>query len=163
MTSEDQRNDQDLKDPVLGRLGEGAELAPARRAALLERIAPAQAGASRRRARIIRLSWGALAAAAAILVAAVVLWPERREPISPTELFADLFGPLPQIATAGATTTAPAQEESSPFGAVLSAFWGDLEGPLTIAVNAIEAPRALASVEPAGRMTPANPDSGKEN
>ena len=164
MNGEREQTAEDLREPMFDGLGEAAGLDPARRAALLERIVPARAEAPRSRARILYLSWGALAAAAAVIVAVLVLWPEHREPIPPTEIFACLLGPLTEMTATGASTGAPAPEDASPMDAVVSAFWSDLEGPLAIGMDALEAPRALVSVEPPGQVTSANrPDVRKEN
>ncbi len=164
MNGEHEQTADDLREPMFNRLGDGATIGPARRAALLERIVPARADASRARARILHLSWGVLAAAAAVIVAVVVLWPEQREPIPPTEIFAYLLGPLTEMTATSASTGMPAQEDGSPVDAVVSAFWSDLEDPLAIGMDALEAPRALASVESAGQAASANhPPERKEN
>ena len=164
MNGEHEQTAEDLREPVFDGLGEAAGLDPARRAALLERIVPARAEAPRSRARILHLSWCALAAAAAVIVAVVVLWPEQREPIPPTEIFAYLLGPLTEMTATSASTDTPAQEDGSPVDAVVSAFWSDLEDPLAIGMDALEAPRALASVESAGQAASANhPAERKEN
>jgi len=164
MNGEREQTAEDLREPMFDGLGEAAELDPARRAALLERIVPARAEAPRSRARIRHLSWGALAAAAAVIVAVLILWPEHREPIPPTEIFAYLLGPLTEMTATGASAGAPALEDGSPTDAVVSAFWSDLEGPLAIGMDALAAPRALASVESAGQAASANhPAERKEN
>ncbi len=164
MKGEHEQTDDDLREPMFDGLGKAAGLDPDRRAAILERIVPARAEAPRSRARILHLSLGALAAAAAVIVAVVVLWPEQREPIPPTEIFAYLLGPLTEMTATSASAGAPAQEDGSPVDAVISALWSDLEDPLAIGMDAIEAPRAFASAEPAGQKTAANhPPERKEN
>jgi hypothetical protein len=51
-----------------------------------------------------------------------------------------------------------------PLGNVLSALWGDLQGPVAVGLNALEAPRAAAAVESTGRTTPKNlTNPAKEN
>jgi hypothetical protein len=164
MNGEREQTADDLREPMFDGIGEAAGLDPARRAALLERIVPARAEAPPSRARILHLSWGALAAAAAVIVAVVVLWPEHREPIPPTEVFAYLLGPLTEMTAAGASAGEPAPEDASPMDAVVGAFWSDLEGPLAVGMDALEAPRALAAVESAGQAASANhPPERKEN
>jgi hypothetical protein len=156
MTAEREATDDDLREPLFDGLGDGAAIDPARRAALLERIASARAAATRPRARILYLSGGALAAAAAAVLAVIVLWPGQRVSIPPTEIFSYLLGPLTEMTAAGTVTGAPAQETGSPTDAVVGAFWSDLEGPLAISRDALEAPRALVPVEPAGQGTSTN-------
>ncbi|KPJ74040.1 MAG: hypothetical protein AMS14_05915 [Planctomycetes bacterium DG_20] len=156
MTAERQATDEDLREPLFDGLGDGAAMDPARRAALLERVVSARAAAMRRRPRILYLSGGVLAAAAAAVLAVLVLWPEDRVSIPPTEIFAYLLGPLTEMAAAGAITGAPPQENGLPTDAVVEAFWSDLEGPVAIGMDALEAPRALVSVEPTGPEASAN-------
>ena len=164
MTAEREGTDEDLREPLFDGLGDTAAIDSARRAALLERIVSARARAARPRRRILYLSGGALAAAAAAAVlAAVVFWPGHRVSIPPTEIFAYLLGPLTEMTAASTITGAPVQETGLPTDAVVGAFWSDLEGPLAIGMDALEAPRALVSVEPAGQGTSANhPTTRKE-
>jgi len=156
MTAEREGTDEDLREPLFDGLGDTAAIDSARRAALLERIVSARARAARPRRRILYLSGGALAAAAAAVLAAVVLWPGQRASIPPTEIFAYLLGPLTEMTAASTITGTPVQETGLPTDAVVAAFWSDLEGPLAIGMDALEAPRALVSVEPAGQGTSAN-------
>lgn len=155
MNHEPEATDLDLGDPVLERLGQGADLAPARRAALLERLAPAAARAPRRRRWIIPVSL--VTAAAAVVVVALLAWPARRyDPIPPTAIFADLLGPVADMETPTAPA-APVQDESSPLNDVLAALWSDLEGPVAIAMDAFEAPKSLIPAKSAVPETPAHP------
>jgi hypothetical protein len=140
-----------LENTMRGHLGAAAAIEPARRASLVAQIAPVR----RRRAHwAVRWSWVPAAAAAAI-VAAVLLWPARPHvpPVSVTQVFGDLLGPL---ADAAQTRPLPTPAASSPtnqedplgLNAVLTSIWGDLEDPLRIGLDAMEAPRAAAAVEP---------------
>ena len=146
----------------LRRLGGDAAVAPARRAALVERIAPARKRQARPLVRMLRWSWP-VAAAAAVVVAVVLLWPApaRHAPVSVTEIFGDLLGPLAEakapevsVPAPGATLeTAVSDTAVDLLGLndVFAAVWGDLEGPLTIALDAMEAPRAAAAVRPSAK------------
>ena len=129
-------------------LGAGATLERQRRSALVDRIVAAPGQATRGRSRVLRWSWAPLAAAAAIILAVVFLWPAQpREPILPTQILGDLLGPLASMSPASAepTPVPQAADDSSPLGSVLTSFWGDLEGPVSIGLAAMEAPRAAAS------------------
>ena len=127
----------------------GAALDAARRSALMEKIAGSPCGAGRR-ARLARWSWAPLAAAAAIVLAVVLTWPPApRTPILPTELFGDFLGPLAEISPPPDVAPA-APSESSTTEDVLGAFWADFEGPLSVALGAMEAPRAAARGGPSG-------------
>ena len=163
MTRPNEPAEADLRDPLLARLGEGADLTPVHRQRLLERLAPA-APARRSRPWALRLAWGA-AAAAAVLVAVVGLWPARVEPIPPTDLLGALFGPLPEMVGSPSSEPAAAEAEAaSPVTSALAVIWDDLEGPWSIAARAIEAPRALLdeTVSPPAPAGEANP-TRKEN
>jgi len=160
MTRPTDPTDADLRDPVLARLGEGADLPPERRRALLDRIAPAGA-APRPTVRRLRLRWVGAAAAAALVAAVVGLWPTEPEPVSPTDLLGDLLGPLPRMADA----QTPTREEQEPslLADALAAVWDDLEGPLTIASEAVTASRALFPEEPSEPAPAGGPDVTEEN
>ncbi len=153
MTGEHERIDE-LREPMFNGLGDGAAMEAGRRAALVERIVAAQAGAARPRRRALFLSAGALAAAAVVL-AAIVFWPQQRPPIPPTEIFTYLLGPLTEM-TATADGGSAVQEYGSAAEAVFGAVWSDLEVPLAIGMDALEAPQALMSVEPAGHSASVN-------
>lgn len=158
MTGEHERIDE-LREPMFNGLGDGAAMEAGRRAALVERIVAAQAGAARPRRRALFLSAGALAAAAVVL-AAIVFWPQQRPPIPPTEIFTYLLGPLTEMtATTGGGSAV--QEDGSAAEAVFGAVWSDLEIPLAIGMDALEAPQALVSVEPAGHSASVNHPSEK--
>jgi len=129
-------------------LGAGATLERRRRSALVDRIVAAPVQAARGRSRVLRWSWAPLAAAAAIILAVVFLWPAQpREPILPTQILGDLLGPLASLSPAPAEPAPSPQtaEDSSPLGSVFESFWGDLEGPVSIGLAAMEAPRAAAT------------------
>ena len=163
MTAEREGTDEALREPLFHGLGDGAAMDPARRAALVERIVRPQGAAARLRRRILYLSGGALAAAAAAVLAVIVLWPGHRVSIPPTEIFAYLLGPLTEMTATSTLTGVPVQETGLPTDAVVAAFWSDLEGPLAIGRDALEAPRALVPAEPAGQGTSANhPTTRKE-
>ena len=153
MTGEHERIDE-LREPMFNGLGDGAAMEAGRRAALVERIVAAQAGAARPRRRALFLSAGALAAAAVVL-AAIVFWPQQRPPSPPTEIFTYLLGPLTEM-TATADGGSAVQEDGSAAEAVFGAVWSDLEVPLAIGMDALEAPQALMSVEPAGHSASVN-------
>ncbi len=153
MTGEHERTD-DLREPMFNGLGDGAAIEAGRRAALVERIVAARGRAKRPRRRALFLSAGALAAAAVVL-AAIVFWPQHRPPIPPTEIFTYLLGPLTEM-TATADSGSAVQEDESAAEAVFGAVWSDLEGPLAIGMDALEAPQALMSVEPAGHSASVN-------
>ena len=129
-------------------LGAGAAIDAARRAALMEKIAGSPCAAGRRTRRLVRWSWAPLAAAAAIVLAVVLTWPPApRTPMLPTELFGDFLGPLAGISPPPDIAPA-APGESSTTEDVLGAFWADFEGPLSVALGAMEAPRAAARPAP---------------
>jgi len=150
----------DLRDPMLERLGEGAEVPADRRRALVDAIAGAPTPLPRRRRRR-GVWWIAAAAAAAAVVVGVALWPARPDPIPPTALLGDLLGPLPNLAP---SEPAPAESEQRglPTSGALDAVWQDLEGPLAIVVQAVEAPRAVFNEEPSAPAPAGGPDR-KEN
>jgi hypothetical protein len=113
----------------------------------MEKIAGSPSGAAigRRSRRLLRWSWMPLAAAAAIILAVVLAWPPApRTPILPTELFGDFLGPLAEISPPEENIAPAAPAESSTTEDVLGAFWADFEGPLSVALGAMEAPRAAA-------------------
>jgi hypothetical protein len=161
MTRAHEPTDADLRDPLLERLGDGADPTPARREALVDRIASTAAPAPPRR----RLGawWIAIGAAAAAAIAAgVALWPAQPEPIPPTALFSDLLGPLPNLA---APAPAPEEPEASalPGSDALAAVWRDLQDPLAIVAQAVEAPRALLDNEPSSPAPVGGSDVTEEN
>ncbi|MEA3367762.1 MAG: hypothetical protein U9R68_06590 [Planctomycetota bacterium] len=162
MTRANESTDADLHDPLLERLGEGADLPLDRRRTLVDRIAAAPAAQQPARRRLGVWWVAAAAAAAAAVVAGVTLWPARPEPISPTALVGDLLGPLPNLA---ATTPAPPepQQRASPTSDALTLVWEDLEDPLAIIAQAVEAPRALLFEEPSEPAPAGGPDVTKEN
>ena len=119
----------------------GAAIDAGRRSALMEKIAGSPSAG--RRTRLARWSWAPLAAAAAIVLAVVLAWPQPpRTPILPTELFGDFLGPLAKISAPDIAPAAPS--EGATTDDVLGAFWADFEGPLSVALGAMEAPRAAA-------------------
>jgi len=128
----------------------GASLDPSRRAALRGRILAAPA--KRPAFRLLRWSWAPLAAAAAIVLAVLVFHPFTKSAVAPTlpsDLLADILGPLPYIDSSDPAKpdAAPtAATESSPMGDLLSAFLGDFEGPMKVALGTLDASRA--AVEP---------------
>ena len=129
------------------RLGAGALPMGARRAALVDRIIGEQ-GPARERRPIRRRVWVAAAVAAAAMVAAILLWPARPEPVLPTEVFAAMLGPFAEApAKEEAGVPAPA-EPTSPLEDALGLFWNDLEGPVGLARSALDVPRAAASQPP---------------
>lgn len=153
--------DADLRDPVLERLGEGADPSPARRQALVGRITAGGVGARRPARRRLR-GWWIGAAAAAAVVAAVLLRPAEPEPIPPTALLGDLLGPLPTLSDAG---PGPAEENdsASPATDALMVVWEDLKGPLSIVAQAANGRRALLDDEPIGPAPAGGSDVTKED
>jgi hypothetical protein len=137
------------------RLAAGATLEPAHRADLVARVLAANAPAARRPRRLPRWSWAPVAAAAAVVLALVVFQPMKRPPILPTEVFGYFLGPIadmfPPPSPEPAQPAQPVQtEEDVPtMETIFGAFWTDLEGPLTVVLGAMEAPRAAAAQEPA--------------
>jgi len=145
MTFTNEATDADLRDPVLERLGEGADPSPLRRQALVDRIAHVPAAEAPRRR--VGVWWVAAALAAAAVVAGVVLWPGEPEPISPTALLGDLLGPLPTLAAPAPAPPGP-EQSPSPMSDVLAAVWKDLGDPLAIVAQTIDLPRVLIDDEP---------------
>ena len=132
-------------------LGAVAPLDPARRAAMVARALAAPARQSRSLSRILLWSAAPLAAAAAIVLAVFLAWPHApRNPISPTEVFGDVLGPFAYFVPPVTASEATAKEPSTTDN-VLATFWSDLEGPLTVAMGAMEAPRAAAGLAPAAQ------------
>lgn len=135
-------------------LGEAAPLAAVRRAEIVARVMAATAAAPRTRNRRRPLWWSLapLAAAAAIALVVVLAWPHPpRTPISPTEVFGDFLGPMANLVPPAAGPQVTPAKEPSTADDVLATFWGDLQGPLTVALNAMEAPRAAAGLAPAAK------------
>ena len=168
-------------------LSGGAALDSARRAALVDRIAPEAAprlAATQRGARVDdatilppqehahansrvsmpptkagrrarRWPWlGTLAAAATVILAvSLFFYPASSRPaVLPSQVFGDLLGPLAEASPLLPPATTPADD--SPLTAVLTAFWGDFEGPITIGRDAMQAPRAVAAVRSDAGATP---------
>jgi hypothetical protein len=154
--------DADLRE----RLGDGATLDPARRAALVARLGAAAVPVARPWRQGWRWAWVPVAAAAALVLAAVLFWPAAPcNPISPTQVLGDLLGPFaepsffagetePAAPTPVETATPPAGDPLA-LGDVLGAFWGDLAGPVSVGLEALEAPRAAAAPATAPATAPA--------
>jgi hypothetical protein len=118
------------------------------RAALRGRILAAPA--KRPAFRLLRWSWAPLAAAAAVVLTVLVFHPFTKSPVAPTlpsDLLADILGPLPYIGSSApeASDATPAAAESSPMGDILSAFLGDFEGPMNVALGTLDASRAAVA------------------
>ncbi len=132
MTPTDDAFDRDLHDA----LQPADRLDPTRRRALVEAVAPV---AGRRRLRFW-LGAGA-AAAAALVVAAVLLRPRPPARVRPTQIVADLLGPL-----AVSVEPAEAQPGRDPEAAtpddLASLVWNDLAGPLSIGRTILNATAA---------------------
>ena len=151
----------DLERTMRERLGAGARLDPARRESLLEKILgpvplrrSAAAPRTRRGFSVFRFPysvlgrtfwpWAALvAAAAAVVIGLAVHRALRPEPIPPTALLADLWGPFGAAAEARPAPPPPAAEEA-PVGAALAALWQDLEGPVSIGQAVFGGPPSAA-------------------
>jgi len=167
MSRPDERADPDLRDPVLERLGEGADPSPARRQTLVDRIAAGDAEAPRPARRRRGVWWiGAAAAVAAAVVAAVLLRPAEPDPIPPTALFEGLLGPLPTLATSEPAPPDAARPDS-PATDALFTVWQDLKEPLSIVAQAASGRRAFLEDdrlenEPV-RPAPAGESVTKEN
>jgi len=132
-------------------LGATPPLDAARRAAMVAHALAAPAQQSRGRGRFLWWSWAPLAAAAAIVLVVILAWPQApRNPISPTEVFGDFLGPLANFTLPIETPQTPEKEPSTTDN-ILATFWGDLETPLTVAMGALEAPRAAAGIAPAAQ------------
>ncbi len=146
----------DLDRALRERLGAGADLDGERRAALADRIlAAAPAAPVARRHPIRHVRWAAaVALAAALVVAAITFWPRPVAPTLPTEVFGDLLGPLADMTPPQIAAAPQSQDTPLPVGNVMSALWGDLQGPVAVGLNALEAPRAAAAVESTGRTAP---------
>jgi hypothetical protein len=146
------------------RLGAGAELDPARRAALVAGILAPQTPTARSRRRILRWSWAGVAAAAAVLVIVLAI-PKHRPPIQPTDVLGDLMGPLAVTALPAAPAAHSAPRENTEGGApsasalpilnsAMAALWGDFEGPVSIGIGVMEAPRVAAAIPPTAEKKP---------
>jgi hypothetical protein len=165
--------DRDLRE----RLGAGAGLDPARRAALVDRIERAPATQIAMRRHVLLRWWWVPAAAAAIFLAIVFLHPtyivteeskvpnrvaqvnenqggtvklvtKHRAPISPTQLVGNLLGPAAEALQPSPASGGATAEASSPTADALLALLGDLDGPIEIARGALESPRPAAPLEP---------------
>jgi hypothetical protein len=139
-------------------LAAGAAPEAARLRALADRIAPRRAVvAATRRSR--RWPWfaGAAAVAAAVVLSLTIFRPEQRQPVSPTELFGDLFGPLADLTPPPTQAAAPAVTHPSPLGPVLAALWGDFEAPLDVGLGAVAPPQPAASADSAAAPAPSSP------
>ena len=135
-------------------LGEAPPLEPVRRAEIVARVMAAAATAPQARNRRRPLWWSLapLAAAAAIVLVVLLAWPHApRTPISPTEVFGDFLGPMANLVPPAAGPQPTSAKEPSTADDVLTTFWGDIEGPLTVALSAMEAPRAAAGLAPAAQ------------
>ncbi len=138
-------------DPIERTLREklGADVTPdpERRARLVERIltdAPVPAARPR---RIFRWAWFGGGAAAVVLLA-VALWPEptpTREPIPPTALFADLFGPLAESVPAEETAPAPETPDEPTAAGALAGLWQDVAAPASFGRLMLTAPGVVAA------------------
>jgi len=111
------------------------------------------------RGRRRRWPWaaGAAAVAAAVILSLTIFRPEHRQPVSPTELFGSLLGPLADFTPPPTQAAAPADTHpspASPLGPVLAAFWGDFEGPLSVGLDALRAPAAVAGRQPVSAASP---------
>jgi len=138
------------------RLGAGAAMDPARREALVSRVLGARPAEGRQRGRVLRWAWLVPAAAAAALLLLAVLPGRGGPPIHPTDVFADLLGPLVVLMPAEPAAPTPTPpEEPSASDLVYAAIWGDLAAPLDITRTALKAPLAMA---PATRVLPAPQD-----
>jgi len=128
--------------------------------ALAAQILSAPAPAAHAQPRVIRLSWASAAAVAAavaaVLIALVAVKPQPREPIRPTALFADLLGPLPEMAKSGKPADAQETGAAAPLASVLALFSNGWEGPIALGRAALEAPLATGLV---GEPKPAGTDS----
>ncbi len=143
MTDETERIERTMRE----RLGAAADLAPARRRALLERIAPASARPVKRRTLPVWV-WlgGAAAAAAAAVLVAVTLWPEKQpEPIAPTDLLGDLLGPLAAGAPAAQESPGPESPEEPSVGDAFAFFGQDFNGLVGLGRSALEAAQGVAA------------------
>lgn len=142
-------------------LAEAPPIEPSRRAAILAHVSAATASTPRagKRRRLLLWSLAPLAAAAAIVLAVVLAWPHPpRTPISPTEVFGDFLGPMvnflpPPGQPENAARQPASGKEPSTADNVLATFWSDIEGPLTVALGAMEAPRVAAGLAPAAQNT----------
>ena len=137
-------------------LAEAPPLEPSRRAAILAHVQAATASTPRagKRRRLLWWSWAPLAAAAAIVLAVVLAWPHPpRTQISPTEVFGDFLGPMVNFLPPAAAPQPTSGKEPSTADNVLATFWSDIEGPLTVALGAMEAPRVAAGLAPAAQDT----------
>jgi hypothetical protein len=107
---------------------------------------PVTSGASVKRGRKWPWVAGAAATAAAVVLGICIFRPEHRQPVSvsPTQVFADLLGPLADFTPPPPQAAAPADTNSSPLGPVLAAMWGDFEAPLNVGLDAIKAPQVVA-------------------
>lgn len=151
----------DLERTMRELLGAGARLDPARRAALVEKILgpvplrrSAAAPQTPRRLSVFRFPYSVLgrrswpwaavvAAAAAVVIGLAVHRAVRPEPIPPTALLADLWGPFGAAAEARPAPSGPDAEEA-PVGTALAALWQDLEGPMSIAQAVFGGPPSAA-------------------
>ena len=135
-------------------LSEAPPIEPSRRAAILAHVSAATASAPRagKRRRLLLWSLAPLAAAAAIVLAVVLAWPHPpRTPISPTEVFGDFLGPIANFVPTSEAPQPTSGKEPSTADNVLATFWSDIEGPLTVALGAMEAPRVAAGLAPAAQ------------
>jgi len=135
-------------------LGAGLPIAPSHRQELANRIlhaAPAQSGGRRRRWPWVAAMAGAAAMAAAVLIVAGLPSKPAKpvEPTRPTALFADLFGPLSDIAPKAEEPASAAKEERepTPIDSALAFLVGDWEAPLALGRTMIDAPTQVGADE----------------
>jgi hypothetical protein len=123
--------------------------------------APVTAASGRSQPHVIRWSWATAAAVAAaiaaVLIALMAVKPQPRQPIRPTAVFADLLGPLPEMAKSAKPASGQETEAAAPLGSVLALFSNGWEGPIALGRAALEAPLATGLVDeskPAGTNSP---------
>jgi hypothetical protein len=150
-----------LETAMRAGLGAAAELDADHQGMLLDRIAPVAATS-----HIARRRWpwaaGVAAAAAAVVLGIVIFRPEQRQPISPTEVFGDLVGPLADFSPPPPQVAAPADTNPVPFRKVLAAFFSDLETPINVGLGALGTPQPAAGAKPAASPGNAPPPPMKK-
>jgi hypothetical protein len=159
-----------LDEALRNRLDAGADLDPPHRRDLVEKILRAPVAPSARATAATtktrrRWPWAVAAgalAAAAVLVLFVTMRPPPRESIRPTDVFADLLGPLPDLVGPAEEKAAPAAAEESSTDNPLAFMTGDWEGPLALGRAALEAPLSVVPGEKPAPSTdkPRPPQAG---